>query len=404
MWVTVTAEQVKSGRVAEVFGAFAKLGVTAFGGPVAHLGYFRSEFVDRRRWLDDRTYGEYVALAQFLPGPASSQVGMALGAHRAGWLGGLAAWTAFTLPSALLMIAFAYGVVALGDVSGAGWLAGLKLVAVAVVVQALWQMANALCPDRPRAGLALGGAALALLAPLVLGSAVWGQVGAILVGGLIGTLAFRRDPPAADLGGPLVGRRSGALLLGGFFLLLVLLPPLASADGALAVFESFYRAGALVFGGGHVVLPLLQAETVPTGWVEGDVFLAGYGAAQALPGPLFTFAAYLGTAKEGMPTGLIGGLVALVAVFLPGALLIFGVLPFWQTLRRKPAMAGAVTGANAAVVGVLLAALYDPLWTGTVRGTEDFVFLLGALALLMLVKMPPWAVVALGALAGWALL
>ena len=400
------AEQAKSGGVGEVFAAFAKLGVTAFGGPVAHLGYFRSEFVERRGWLDDRTYGEYVALAQFLPGPASSQVGMALGAHRAGWLGGLAAWTAFTLPSALLMIAFAYGVVALGDLSAAGWLAGLKLVAVAVVIQALWQMANALCPDRPRAGLALGGAALALLAPLLVGSAVLGQVGAILLGGLIGAVAFRREAPAADYGGLAVGRATGALLLSAFFVLLLLVPPLtaALADGPLAVFDSFYRAGALVFGGGHVVLPLLQAETVPTGWVERDIFLAGYGAAQALPGPLFTFAAYLGAAKEGAPSGLLGGLVALAAVFLPGALLIFGVLPFWQSLRRKPAMAGAVTGANAAVVGILLAALYDPLWTATVTSAEDFVFLLAALALLMLVKTPPWAVVALGALAGWLLL
>uniref|UniRef100_UPI0038B36C00 chromate efflux transporter n=1 Tax=Algihabitans albus TaxID=2164067 RepID=UPI0038B36C00 len=400
----MTEERAKRGRAGEVFTAFAKLGVTAFGGPVAHLGYFRTEFVQRRRWLDDRTYGEYVALAQFLPGPASSQVGMALGAHRAGWLGGLAAWTAFTLPSALLMIAFAYGVVALGDVSGAGWLTGLKLVAVAVVVQALWQMANSLCPDRPRAGLALGGAALALLAPVFFGSAVWGQVGAILLGGMIGAVAFRRDASNADYGGLAVGRGFGALLLGSFFVLLVLLPPLASADGTLAVFDSFYRAGALVFGGGHVVLPLLQAETVPTGWVEPDLFLAGYGAAQALPGPLFTFAAYLGAAKEGAPSGLLGGAIALIAVFLPGALLIFGVLPFWQTLRRKPAMAGAVTGANAAVVGILLAALYDPLWTGTVTAVENFVFLLAALALLMLVKVPPWAVVAAGALAGWALL
>ncbi|MGP1253455.1 MAG: chromate efflux transporter [Kiloniellales bacterium] len=400
------AEQAKSGGVGEVFAAFAKLGVTAFGGPVAHLGYFRSEFVERRGWLDDRTYGEYVALAQFLPGPASSQVGMALGAHRAGWLGGLAAWTAFTLPSALMMIAFAYGVVALGDLSAAGWLAGLKLVAVAVVIQALWQMANALCPDRPRAGLALGGAALALLAPLLVGSAVLGQVGAILLGGLIGAVAFRREAPAADYGGLAVGRATGALLLSAFFVLLLLVPPLTAAfsDGPLAVFDSFYRAGALVFGGGHVVLPLLQAETVPTGWVERDIFLAGYGAAQALPGPLFTFAAYLGAAKEGAPSGLLGGLVALAAVFLPGALLIFGVLPFWQSLRRKPAMAGAVTGANAAVVGILLAALYDPLWTATVTSAEDFVVLLAALALLMLVKTPPWAVVALGALAGWLLL
>ena len=399
-------EQGKSGSAGEVFAAFAKLGVTAFGGPVAHLGYFRSEFVERRGWLDDRAYGEYVALAQFLPGPASSQVGMALGAHRAGWLGGLAAWTAFTLPSALLMIAFAYGVVAMGDLSGAGWLAGLKLVAVAVVIQALWQMANSLCPDRPRAGLALGGAALALLAPLLFGSAVLGQVGAILLGGLIGAAAFRREAPAAESGGLAVGRGTGAVLLSAFFALLLLVPPLAAAfaDGPLAVFDSFYRAGALVFGGGHVVLPLLQAETVPTGWVDRDVFLAGYGAAQALPGPLFTFAAYLGAAKEGAPSGVTGGLIALAAVFLPGALLIFGVLPFWRSLRRKPAMAGAVTGANAAVVGILLAALYDPLWTATVAGAQDFAFLLAALALLMLVKTPPWAVVALGALAGWLLL
>ncbi len=389
------------GRAAEVFLAFVRLGVTAFGGPVAHLGYFRTEFVEKRRWLDDRSYGEYVALAQFLPGPASSQVGMALGAHRAGWLGGLAAWTAFTLPSALLMLAFAYGLVALGDPAGAGWLKGLKLVAVAVVIQALWQMADKLCPDRARAGLALGGAALALLLP-----GVAGQVGAILLGGLAGALAFRREAPAAAHSGLAVGRSAGALLLAAFFVLLLLLPALRAglADGPLAVFDSFYRAGALVFGGGHVVLPLLQAETVPGGWVERDVFLAGYGAAQALPGPLFSFAAFLGAAKEGGGGGLAGGLIALVAIFLPGALLIFGVLPFWRVLRRKPAMAGAVTGANAAVVGLLLAALYDPLWTGTVTAAGDFVFLLAALALLMLLKAPPWAVVGLGALAGWVLL
>lgn len=388
------------GSVGEVFAAFAKLGVTAFGGPVAHLGYFRSEFVERRRWLDDRAYGEYVALAQFLPGPASSQVGMALGAHRAGWLGGLAAWTAFTLPSALIMIAFAYGVVALGDVRGAGWLHGLKLVAVAVVIQALWQMANNLCPDRPRAGLALAGAAVALLVP-----SVWGQVGAIVLGSAVGAAAFARPLPEGTHGGLEVGRATGAAMLACFFLLLLAVPPLAAgSDGLLAVFDSFYRAGALVFGGGHVVLPLLQAETVPRGWLDADLFLAGYGAAQALPGPLFTFGAYLGAAKGGDPSGLLGGLIALVAIFLPGTLLIFGVLPFWQRLRERPRVAGGVTGANAAVVGILLAALYDPLWTGSVGSALDFVFVLAALALLTLIKAPLWAVVALGALAGALLL
>jgi chromate transporter len=384
----------------EVFAAFAKLGVTAFGGPVAHLGYFRSEFVERRGWLDDRTYGEYVALAQFLPGPASSQVGMALGAHRAGWLGGLAAWTAFTLPSALLMIAFAYGVVVLGDVRGAGWLHGLKLVAVAVVIQALWQMANNLCPDRPRAALALGAAGVALLVP-----SVWGQVGAIGLGALLGAAAFARPLPEGAQDGLKVSRAGGALMLAAFFVLLLAVPPLASGvDGPLALFDAFYRAGALVFGGGHVVLPLLQAETVPRGWLDADLFLAGYGAAQALPGPLFTFGAYLGAAKAGDPTGVLGGLIALVAVFLPGALLIFGVLPFWRRLRERRRVAGGVTGANAAVVGILLAALYDPLWTGSVGGALDFVFVLAALGLLMLLRTPPWAVVGLGALGGAVLL
>jgi chromate transporter len=390
-----------AGGAGEVFAAFAKLGVTAFGGPIAHLGYFHSEFVERRAWLSDRTYAEYVALAQFLPGPASSQVGMALGVHRAGWLGGLAAWTAFTLPSALLMIAFAYGVVALGDVRGAGWLQGLKLVAVAVVVQALWQMANNLCPDRPRAGLAFAGAAIALLVP-----SVYGQVGAIALGAAIGAAAFPRALPEAEHSGIRIGRTAGGAMLAAFFALLALLPWIAAPlqDGALALFDAFYRAGALVFGGGHVVLPLLRAEAVPAGWLEDDLFLAGYGAAQALPGPLFAFAAYLGAAKTGDPTGALGGLVALAAIFLPGALLIFGVLPFWQRVREVPRVAGAVTGANAAVVGILLAALYDPLWTQSVGQALDVVFVLAALGLLMLLRTPPWAVVGLGALAGWLLL
>lgn len=393
-----TPRPLAAGSVAEVFVAFLKLGLTSFGGPVAHLGYFRDEFVGRRGWLDERSYGEYVALGQFLPGPASSQVGMALGAHRAGFAGSLAAWVGFTLPSALIMTALGLGVAAFGGLDQHAVLHGLKLVAVAVVVQALWQMATKLCPDRQRAALAAVGAIMVLLLPKTVG-----QLGAMLLGAMVGMLLMRGlvDEAQGEAGARYVGsRRIGSLALVGFFVLLAALPLAAALTEApvLDLVDSFYRTGALVFGGGHVVLPLLEAEVVSHGWVDRSGFLAGYGAAQALPGPLFTFAAYLG-ALPTMPLGGLGGaLLCTLAIFLPSFLLIFGILPFWAQLRRQKLVVAAVTGTNAAVVGVLLAALYDPLWVAAVAAPEDFALVIAALALLALGRVPPWLVVLLGAL------
>ena len=391
----------------EVFLAFLRLGLTSFGGPVAHIGYFRTEFVARRRWLDDAAYAEYVALAQFLPGPASSQVGLALGAHRAGLPGSLAAWLGFTLPSAVAMIALGLGIGALEDgqlgaIESNAPLHGLKLVAVAVVIQALWQMANQLCPDRPRLGFAVVATAVALLLP-----AAVGHLAAMVLGALAGLLLLRTkgDPEDGDSGA--VAWRHEAFsrwCLRGFFILLGGLPIAAWLFGVplFEMVERFYRAGVLVFGGGHVVLPLLESGTVAPGWVDKGAFLAGYGAAQALPGPLFTFAGYLG-ALPGMPVGgPAGGLIGILAVFLPSFLLVFGILPRWAGLRRRRGVAAAVRGTNAAVVGVLLAALYDPLWTGAVFGAADFAFVVGALGLLALARVPPWAVVCLGAMGGCA--
>ena len=391
----------------EVFLAFLRLGLTSFGGPVAHIGYFRTEFVARRRWLDDAAYAEYVALAQFLPGPASSQVGLALGAHRAGLPGSLAAWLGFTLPSAVAMIALGLGIGALEDgqlgaIESNAPLHGLKLVAVAVVIQALWQMANQLCPDRPRLGFAAVATAVALLLP-----AVVGHLAAMVLGALAGLLLLRPKGALEDGDSGAVAWRYEAFsrwCLRGFFILLGGLPVAAWLFGAplFEMVERFYRAGALVFGGGHVVLPLLESGTVAPGWVDKGAFLAGYGAAQALPGPLFTFAGYLG-ALPGMPVGgAAGGLIGILAVFLPSFLLVFGILPRWAGLRRRRGVAAAVRGTNAAVVGVLLAALYDPLWTGAVFGAADFAFVVGALGLLALARVPPWAVVCLGAMGGCA--
>ncbi len=383
----------------EVFLAFLKMGLTSFGGPVAHIGYFRDEFVGRRRWLDEATYAEYVAIGQFLPGPASSQVGLAVGAHRAGILGSLAAWLGFTLPSAVIMIALGLGLGALGGLQDHAVLHGLKLVAVAVVTQALWQMATRLCPDRRRATLAVVAAILALLLPKT-----GGQLIAMAVGALAGVVFLRGLAEQAEGGQSAVyagDRRLGALALAGFFLLLALLPLLALASEApvLQLIDSFYRAGSLVFGGGHVVLPLLEAEVVPRGWVDKSGFLAGYGAAQALPGPLFTFAGYLGALPSVPLGGFGGGLLCILAIFMPSFLLIFGVLPFWSGLRRKRPVVAAVTGTNAAVVGVLLAALYDPLWVAAVSSAADVALVIAAFGLLALGRWPPWLVVILGALA-----
>ena len=379
----------------EVLLVFLRLGVTSFGGPVAHLGYFRAEFVERRKWLDEAAYVDIVALCQFLPGPASSQVGITLGMLRAGLPGALAAWFGFTMPSAVAMIAFGYGVAELGDISHVPWLHGLKIVAVAVVAQAVWGMARSLCPDRERATLAAGAAVLALAEP-----SAAGQIGAIVAGGLIGWWLLpeasgnKAAPLAVNIGRPLA---VGALVL--FFALLFGLPALAAASSnhITALIGSFYRSGALVFGGGHVVLPLLQQAVVPPGWVSNDVFLAGYSAAQAVPGPLFTFAAYLGTMMRPAPNGWTGGLISLVAIYLPSFLLLIGILPFWDALRTRMGVQAALKGVNAAVVGLLLAALYRPVWTSAIFTPADFALGVVALLLLVMWRVPPWAVVVLGA-------
>jgi chromate transporter len=388
------------GAALEVLAVATRLGLTSFGGPIAHLGYFRAEYVVRRRWLDEQTYADLVALCQFLPGPASSQVGIAVGIIRAGLLGGLAAWVGFTLPSAAALVAFGLGLQAVG-VADAGWLHGLKVVAVAVVAQAVWGMARNLCPDRARATIAI----LAALATLAWPAAL-GQVAIIAIAGLAGWRLFAvpDTPPARHRPVP-VSARLGVAALTLQAGLLVGLPLLRAAwpSQALAVVDSFFRAGSLVFGGGHVVLPLLQAEVVPPGWVTNAQFVAGYGAAQAVPGPLFTFAAYLGAVMGPAPNGVAGAALALGAIFLPSFLLVVGVLPFWDALRGRPAAQAALRGVNAAVVGLLLAALYQPVWTSAIAGPADFGLALAAFGLLVLWKLPPWLVVVLAALGGAAL-
>ncbi|HZT87515.1 MAG TPA: chromate efflux transporter [Stellaceae bacterium] len=386
------------GSFLEVLRAFFRLGLISFGGPVAHLGYFRREFVERRCWLDEASYADIVALCQFLPGPASSQTGMSIGILRAGVPGAFAAWLGFTMPSAVAMILFGYGVASLGNVSGAAWLHGLKIVAVAVVAQAVWGMARNLCPDRERATLAVGAAILTLFV-----HSAAGQVGAIAVGGLIGWALLGGAPAPLDAAalGIRVPRALSAAVAIVFFVLLFGLPVLAAALRwqPVNLVASFYRSGALVFGGGHVVLPLLQAAVVQPGWVTNDAFLAGYGAAQAVPGPLFTFSAYLGTVMGPPPNGWVGGLICLGAIFLPSFLLLIGVLPFWDRLRRMPAIRSALRGVNAAVVGILLAALYNPVWTSAIHAPADFAIGIVAFLLLALWKAPPWLVVILGAAA-----
>ena len=389
----------KQSRIGSIFLVFLKLGLTSFGGPVAHLGFFREEFVQRRRWLKEENYADLVALCQFLPGPASSQVGYAVGLMRGGTLGGLAAWLGFTLPSAAVLIAFAYGVAALGDVQHAAWLQGLKIAAVAVVAKAVWGMAVQLCPDRKRTTIALLAAMVALAWPTSVT-----QVLIIAAGGALGWALYREaaGSAAVEVGDSAFSRRRGVAWLVAFFALLFGLPLLVAwfPSTPLRIFESFYRSGSLVFGGGHVILPLLQAEVVPPGWIGDDGFLAGYGAAQAVPGPLFTFAAYLGTAMTVGPGGWLGGLWALAAIFLPSVLIVHGALPFWETLRRMPAAQAALRGTNAAVVGILLAALYDPVWTKGIHGPKDFIIALGAFGLLHFWNTQPWLVVALATATG----
>jgi chromate transporter len=399
----VTADQahavpaMEKGSALEVLGVSTQLGLTSFGGPIAHLGYFHAEYVARRRWLTEQTYADLVALCQFLPGPASSQVGIAIGMMRAGLLGGIAAWLGFTLPSALALVTFAYGLQIFG-ITEAGWLHGLKVVAVAVVAQAVWGMARTLAPDRERASLAF----LAAIAMLAYPTAV-GQVLIIVLAGLIGWWWLAEAGAPRDPGMRVsIGRRGAAVAWVLFFGLLIGLPIAQQwvDSEPLAVFDSFFRVGSLVFGGGHVVLPLLQAEVVPPGWVTNEQFVAGYGAAQAVPGPLFTFAAYLGAVMKPLGGGLAGAALALVAVFAPSFLLVIGALPLWDSLRPRPSFQAALRGINAAVVGLLLAALYQPVWTSAIHAPADVALGLVDFALLAFWKWPPWLVVALSALGG----
>ncbi len=386
--------------IGEVFLVFLKWGCLAFGGPVAHIGYFQQEFARRRKWLSDSEYADLVALCQFLPGPASSQVGFAIGLRRAGIAGAFAAWLGFTLPSAILMIGFALGLAAIGDIQQAGWIAGLKLAAVAVVANAIWGMAAKLCPDRDRALLAIAAAALLLVAA----NPIW-QVGVIIVGAAIGFGVFRERVSTDSLQASSARTRAGWPLLLIFGILLIGLPIASQLypSGWLRVSEGFYRAGSLVFGGGHVVLPLLDSFTVGQDWTDEDVFLAGYGAAQALPGPLFAFSSFLGASINVGPGHIAGGILALIATYLPSWLLILGAMPYWERLRQHRAAQAALMGANAVVVGLLLAAFYDPIWTAAVIGPIHFAFALIAFAILRFSLLPPWLLVAISALAGWLL-
>lgn len=402
--MTGAGPQPHPGSALEVLLASARLGVTSFGGPIAHLGYFHAEYVARRKWLDAQTYADLVALCQFLPGPASSQVGIAVGIFRAGLLGGLAAWLGFTLPSALALVAFAYGLQTMGG-ADAGWLHGLKVVAVAVVAQAVWGMAQNLTPDRQRVTLAV----LAAMATLAWPTSLV-QVLIIVVAGLLyhrlaltGVQGRAAPPQQIPVHMPVpISRRlaiSAWVLLVGLLVGLPVLRHLAPSQ-SLAVFDSFFRVGSLVFGGGHVVLPLIQAEVVPPGWISNEQFIAGYGAAQAVPGPLFTFAAYLGAAMHPGPNGWVGAGLALSAIFLPSFLLLIGALPLWNRLRAQANFQALLSGVNAAVVGLLLAALYHPVWTSAIHAPGDFALGLLDFLLLAFWKWPPWLVVVLSALAG----
>jgi len=398
---TELAQNQSRGSFFEVLRVSTRLGLTSFGGPIAHLGYFHEEYVQRRKWIDEQSYADLVALCQFLPGPASSQVSIAIGIARARLLGGLAAWIGFTLPSALALVAFAFGIGAFASTADAGWLHGLKVVAVAVVAQAVWGMARSLCPDRERATIAIVASIVTLTWPNAVG-----QLSSIAVAGLVGLFAFR-DTSATSLSHMCfpIGKELGVAAWIAFFILLVGLPLVRQSvsSHALEVFDSFFRVGSLVFGGGHVVLPLLQTEVVGPGWVTNEQFVAGYGAAQAVPGPLFTFSAYLGAVMATEPSGWTGAALALLAIFLPSFLLLTGALPFWDLLRSMPAFQSALKGINAAVVGLLLTALYNPVWTSAIHSPADFGLGLIAFGLLMFWKCPPWLVVMLTAVGGEAL-
>lgn len=418
-------------RTAEVAGSFLRLGLTSFGGPVAHLGYFRETFVGRRSWLDDREYADLVALCQMLPGPASSQVGMGLGLRRAGLPGLAAAWISFTLPSAILLTLFALGLSAFGDLGDAGWLLGLKAAAVAVVAGAVQSMAKTLTPDARRASIAAAALILMLIIPNSIVPTALVQIVAIVLGGVLGLVWLKRphkgekdrespaEATAPDTATTAVGshapgacvgsrgaRRLGVAALIAFAALLFGLPALTAAtgDATIRLIDIFYRAGALVFGGGHVVLPLLEAELVPTGLVDHDTFLAGYGAAQAVPGPLFTFAAFLGASMTTGPSGILGAGIALLAIFLPAGLLVIGILPFWERLRAWEPATAALTGVNAAVVGLLGAALYDPVFVEGITSPATLALAVAAFVAGTMWKIPAWATVIVAGLLGWLLL
>lgn len=382
----------------EIFLVFLRLGLTSFGGPVAHLSYFHDEFVSRKKWISEHAYADLVALCQFLPGPASSQVGIAVGLSRGGIPGAILAWIGFTVPSAVILVLFGLGVSKLAVNMDAGWVHSLKVVVVAVVAQAIWVMGSKLCPDKKRMLIAGIACILASLFPMA-----WMQIGVIVFGGIAGIFLLRKTtelphlPPEMSL-----SKKQGAFFLFAFVVLLLVLPPLSrfSESPGLKMFESFYRAGSLVFGGGHVVLPLLQAEVVPTGLISNDMFIAGYGIAQAIPGPLFTFAAYLGAVSTEAPNGLSGAALCLIAIFLPAFLLIVGALPFWERLRRSENMRYAMLGINAVVVGLLIASFIHPIWTSGVTSVKDFLLALGGFILLTVWGFPSWAVVILGAIIG----
>jgi chromate transporter len=394
-------EDQSQGSFLEVLWVSTRLGLTSFGGPIAHLGYFREEYVKQRKWIDEQSYADLVVLCQFLPGPASSQLSIAIGILRARFLGGIAAWIGFTLPSALALIAFGLGIGAFAGASDAGWLHGLKVVAVAVVAQAVWGMARSLCSDRERATVAIVASIFTVAWPSAIG-----QLSSIVIAGLIGAVIFPGSTSSSHYQRRFpIGKKAGITAWVIFFALLVGLPfyRQISPSHALEVFDSFFRVGSLVFGGGHVVLPLLQTEVVGPGWVTNEQFVAGYGATQAVPGPLFTFSAYLGAVMSYEPNGLTGAMLALIAIFLPSFLLVIGALPFWDLLRSVPIFQSALKGINAAVVGLLLAALYNPVWTSAIDSPADFALGLVAFGLLMFWKWPPWLVVVLTAAGAEAL-
>lgn len=384
----------------QIFTVFLRLGLTSFGGPTAHIGYFREAFVEKQEWLSDQAYADLVALCQFLPGPASSQIGFAIGLKRGGWFGGLAAWLGFTMPSAIVLMLFGLSIASFANADTGAWMRGLQIAAVVVIAKAVYSMAKSLCPDRLRALLAVAAAVVVLVWP-----GTWAQVSVILVGGLIGWWLISAPTPGGDSDLRMTQQprpRIGWIALSVFFILLLGLPPLAAISGsdALTAISGFYRTGALVFGGGHVVLPLLEAETVAAGFVSEDNFLAGYGAAQAVPGPLFTFAAYLGSVMSLGGSPLLMALLCLVAIFLPSFLLVGGLLPLWEKIRTVSAFRQALAGTNAAVVGLLGAALYRPAWTSSISSIDDFIFMLGVAAFLLVWKWPVWLVVILAGIAG----